>query len=97
MRRSQLVLIGVVSGLLSVLLAVAVNVATGGELPGPLAAVSWLAWPAVGLLAVAGIWLAYLQQRVSDVDTGAAPASPRSRCASRTSTAAGSPTASCSR
>ena len=41
-----------VSTLLSIALAVAVNVATGGSLPGPLAGGEWLAWPLVALLAV---------------------------------------------
>jgi hypothetical protein len=63
-----IVLIAVTSGLLSVLLAVAVNVATGGVLPGPLAAVSWLAWPAVGVLGGVGVWLTIWQQRLGDDD-----------------------------
>jgi tetratricopeptide (TPR) repeat protein len=68
-RRGQvLILVAVCSGLLSVLLAVAVNVATGGTIPAPLDNVSWLAWPAVGLLAgvtaVLGIW----QQRLAARD-----------------------------
>jgi tetratricopeptide (TPR) repeat protein len=57
-----IVLIAVTSGLLSVMLAVAVNVATGGTLPGPLSGVSWLAWPAVALLAAIAVALAILQQ-----------------------------------
>jgi len=65
-RRGQIaVLIGIVSGLLSVLLALAVNVATGGRLPGPLDRVAWLAWPAVALLAVIGGALAIWQQRLA--------------------------------
>jgi tetratricopeptide (TPR) repeat protein len=65
-RRGQIaVLIGIVSGLLSVLLAVAVNVATGGELPHPLDRVAWLAWPSVALLAVIGVALAIWQQRLA--------------------------------
>jgi tetratricopeptide (TPR) repeat protein len=76
-RRGQvIVLIAVTSGLLSVLLAVAVNVATGGELPGPLAAVSWLAWPAVGLLGAVGVWLAIWQQRIADADVTGSPDAP---------------------
>ena len=62
MRTRLGVLLAVVSGLFSVLLAVAVNVATGGTLPAPLDAVSWLAWPAVGVLGVAGAGLAFWQQ-----------------------------------
>lgn len=66
MRRERaLALIGVVSGLLSVLLAVAVNVATGGSLPPPLDTVAWLSWPAVGILAVVVVWLAVWQQRLA--------------------------------
>lgn len=61
--RSRLgVLLAIVSGLFSVLLAVAVNVATGGTLPAPLDSMSWLAWPAVGVLGVAGAGLALWQQ-----------------------------------
>ncbi|MFC5005167.1 NB-ARC domain-containing protein [Dactylosporangium cerinum] len=62
MRTRLGVLLAVVSGLFSVLLAVAVNVATGGTLPAPLDEVSWLAWPAVGVLGVAGAALAFWQQ-----------------------------------
>ena len=66
MRRAPVVvLIGVVSGLLSVLLAVAVNVATGGTLPKPLDRVAWLAWPAVGLLGAVAVVLAIWQQRLA--------------------------------
>lgn len=60
----MVVLIAVTSGLLSVLLAVAVNVATGGTLPAPLAGLSWLAWPAVALLALVAVWLAIWQQHL---------------------------------
>jgi tetratricopeptide (TPR) repeat protein/RecA/RadA recombinase len=70
-RGHVIVLIAVTSGLLSVLLAVAVNVATGGVLPGPLAAVSWLAWPAVGVLGAVGVWLTVWQQRLGDDDAPA--------------------------
>jgi tetratricopeptide (TPR) repeat protein len=66
-RRGQVALLLVLtSGLFSVLLAVAVNVATGGRLPGSLAPYAWLAWPAVGALAVAGGLLALWQQRLAD-------------------------------
>ncbi|MEV5782572.1 NB-ARC domain-containing protein [Streptomyces sp. NPDC052287] len=66
MRRERVpALIGVVSGLLSVLLAVAVNVATGGSLPPPLDAVAWLSWPAVGVLAAVVVGLAVWQQRLT--------------------------------
>lgn len=51
-----------ISTLLSVALAVAVNVATGGSLPAPLNKVQWMAWPVVGVLAAAvivvGVWQA---------------------------------------
>ncbi|HTJ35165.1 MAG TPA: NB-ARC domain-containing protein [Dactylosporangium sp.] len=67
MRRGQIgMLLAVTSGLFSVLLAVAVNVATGGTLPGRLGSVSWLAWPAVGVLGLVGIGLAVWQQRIAD-------------------------------
>ncbi|MEU0561137.1 NB-ARC domain-containing protein [Dactylosporangium sp. NPDC006015] len=62
MRSRVGILLAVVSGLFSVLLAVAVNVATGGTLPAPIDAVAWLAWPAVGVLGVAGAGLAFWQQ-----------------------------------
>ncbi|GFJ85190.1 hypothetical protein Phou_093700 [Phytohabitans houttuyneae] len=58
----SIVLIAVTSGLMSVMLAVAVNVATGGTLPGPLSGASWLAWPAVAVLAAIAVTLAILQQ-----------------------------------
>jgi hypothetical protein len=54
----------VVSGLLSVLLAVAVNVATGGELPAPVQPFAWLAWPAVALLALTLTGLTLWQHRL---------------------------------
>ena len=69
-------LIAVTSGLLSVLLAVAVNVATGGVLPQPLDAVSWLAWPAVGLLGAVGVWLAIWQQHLAGTDVAGSPGTP---------------------
>jgi tetratricopeptide (TPR) repeat protein len=60
-RRPILLLFAVVAGLLSVLLAIAVNIATGGQLPGPLASYRGLAWPAVAVLAVATVGLAVWQ------------------------------------
>ncbi|MGN9766508.1 ATP-binding protein [Micromonospora sp. SD12] len=57
-----------VSSLLSVVLAVVVNVATGGELPEPVAAYGWLAWPTVAALALAGVGLALWQHRLGQVD-----------------------------
>ncbi len=68
-----MVLVAMVSGLFSVLLAVAVNVATGGTLPGPLRSVSWLAWPVVGAVAVAGVALAIWQQRLAEPPVAAPP------------------------
>ncbi|MEN3304993.1 MAG: hypothetical protein V7603_1195 [Micromonosporaceae bacterium] len=66
-RRGQVgLLLVVTSGLFSVLLAVAVNVATGGRLPEPLARYAWLAWPAVAALAILGGGLALWQQRLID-------------------------------
>ncbi|MER5915631.1 NB-ARC domain-containing protein [Streptomyces sp. NPDC001982] len=71
MRRQQAIaLIGVLSGLLSVLLAVAVNVATGGSLPAPFDTVAWLSWPAVGVLTVVVGWLAVWQQRLAAPGAG---------------------------
>ncbi len=46
------------STLLSVLLAIAVNVGTGGALPRPVAALAPLAWPLVGVFTVVTVWLA---------------------------------------
>jgi tetratricopeptide (TPR) repeat protein len=78
-RRGQVgLLLVVTSGLFSVLLAVAVNVATGGRLPGPLEPYAWLAWPAVGLLAVTGTGLALWQQRLVDHTLAEVDASPLS-------------------
>jgi tetratricopeptide (TPR) repeat protein len=60
-RRPILLLFAVVAGLLSVLLAIAVNIATGGQLPGPLAPYRGLAWPAVAVLTVTTVGLAIWQ------------------------------------
>lgn len=69
MRRDRgAVYAALVSTLLSVLLAVAVNVGTGGALPGPLGDLAWLAWPLVGVLTAVTVWLA--------VRDGSAPAPP---------------------
>src|SRR5262249_47308456 len=62
------VLIGIRPGRLALLLAVAVNVAPGGALPGPLGRVAWVAWPSVALLAVIGIALAIWQRRLASAD-----------------------------
>ncbi|WP_305788679.1 NB-ARC domain-containing protein [Symbioplanes lichenis] len=58
MGRRSVVVLGVLSGVFSVVTAVAVNVATGGTLPEP------VAWPVVGGLAAAAVALAVWQQRV---------------------------------
>jgi tetratricopeptide (TPR) repeat protein len=73
-RGRVVVLLGITSGVFSVLLAVAVNVATGGTLPGPLRPVSWLAWPAVGLLALLGVGLAIWQQHLAGAPDPGGPA-----------------------
>jgi tetratricopeptide (TPR) repeat protein len=65
MRHRVVPLLVVTSGLFSVLLAVAVNVATGGVLPGALRPYGWLAWPLVVLLAVVGVALGWWQQRLT--------------------------------
>src|SRR4051812_46923486 len=77
-RRGRVViLLGITSGVFSVLLAVAVNVATGGTLPGPLRPVAWLAWPAVGLLGTLGVVLAFWQQQLAGTSPSvAAPSAP---------------------
>jgi len=70
-RRGQvLILLALASGVMSVLLAVAVNVATGGTLPGPLAGYAGWAWPAVGLLAVVTVALAFWQQNLQERSSG---------------------------
>ncbi|MGW4946043.1 ATP-binding protein [Actinoplanes sp. NPDC004185] len=66
MRHRVVPLLVVTSGLFSVLLAVAVNVATGGVLPGALRPYTWLAWPLVGLVAVVGVALGWWQQRLAE-------------------------------
>ncbi|MFI5909573.1 ATP-binding protein [Dactylosporangium sp. NPDC051541] len=77
MRRGQVgVLLAVTSGLFSVLLAVAVNVATGGSLPGSLQHVAWLAWPAVGVLGLIGVGLAVWQQHLASAPAVEAPGVP---------------------
>ncbi|MGH9214138.1 MAG: ATP-binding protein [Acidimicrobiales bacterium] len=62
MARGRKVALIATSTVLSVALAVAVNVATGGSLPEPLDTWQWLAWPLVGALALAvivvGLWQA---------------------------------------
>ncbi|MCZ7373532.1 ATP-binding protein [Micromonospora sp. WMMC250] len=66
-----------VSSLLSVVLAVVVNVATGGELPGPVAAYGWLAWPLVVVLTLTGVGLALWQHRLGQTSQpSAAPVPP---------------------
>jgi tetratricopeptide (TPR) repeat protein len=51
--RGRKALLLAISTVLSVALAVAVNVATGGSLPEPVDRLQWAAWPLVGLLALA--------------------------------------------
>ncbi|MFF7209100.1 tetratricopeptide repeat protein [Streptomyces sp. NPDC008238] len=57
-------LLALASGVVSVALAVAVNVATGGVLPPALRPLAGWAWPAVGAGAVAAAGLALWQQRL---------------------------------
>ncbi len=79
MRHRVVPLLVVTSGLFSVLLAVAVNVATGGVLPGALRPYTWLAWPLVGLLAVVGVALGWWQQRLAEPEAAGAVAAPAHR------------------
>ncbi|GAB4102939.1 hypothetical protein GCM10028790_19580 [Micromonospora taraxaci] len=66
-----------VSSLLSVVLAVVVNVATGGELPEPVAAYGWLAWPTVVVLTLTAVGLALWQHRLGQTSQpSAAPVPP---------------------
>jgi tetratricopeptide (TPR) repeat protein len=60
------VLLLATSTLLSVGLAVAVNVATGGSLPGPLDGARWVAWPLVAALGVAVAAVAAWEARADD-------------------------------
>jgi tetratricopeptide (TPR) repeat protein len=71
MRHRVVPLLVVTSGLFSVLLAVAVNVATGGQLPVALRPYTWLAWPLAGLLAVVGVALGWWQQRLAGPEPSA--------------------------
>ena len=64
-RRRTALLIGL-SSVLSVALAVAVNVATGGSLPGPAGRLQRLAWPLVGLLLVAVVAVGVWEYRAGD-------------------------------
>ena len=76
MRRGY-VLVALASASMSVLLAVAVNVATGGELPGPLAPLQPFAWPAVALSAMVTAVLAFWQQQSTADQPEWVPAEPR--------------------
>lgn len=60
------VLLIALSSVLSVALAVAVNVATGGSLPGPAGRLQWLAWPLVALLLVAVVGVSIWEVRSDD-------------------------------
>ncbi|MFE7772768.1 tetratricopeptide repeat protein [Streptomyces sp. NPDC057445] len=64
------------SGLLSVLLAVAVNVATGGALPPTMAPLVPVAWPLVGALTVVTGWVAIRQSRSLRPPAGPGRADP---------------------
>jgi NB-ARC domain len=74
------VLLIAISTVLSVALAVAVNVATGGSLPEPFGQVKWLAWPLVAALAAAlvvvGAWQAPRSERRHRAPRGAAAVRP---------------------
>ncbi|MEW2441867.1 ATP-binding protein [Micromonospora marina] len=59
------------------MLAVVVNVATGGELPEPVATYGWLAWPTVAVLALTGVGLAVWQHRLGQASRpSASPVTP---------------------
>jgi len=72
-RALVLVALALASAVTSVLLAVAVNVATGGELPGRLAPLEPLAWPAVAVASLVTAVLAYWQQRPAGPPVTAPP------------------------
>lgn len=55
MARGRKLALIAISTVLSVALAVAVNVATGGSLPEPVDGWQWLAWPVVAALAGAAV------------------------------------------
>jgi NB-ARC domain len=61
------VLLIALSSVLSVALAVAVNVATGGDLPGPMHRLQWLAWPLVGVLMIAVVMVSVSQVRADRI------------------------------
>lgn len=78
--RLGLALLALLSTVLSVLLAVMVNVATGGALPPPLSSYQYLAWPAIGLLAVVTMGIVFWQlllQRGTAGDLAPEPDSDR--------------------
>ncbi|MFI5955288.1 ATP-binding protein [Cryptosporangium sp. NPDC051539] len=78
MRRGLvLVALASASAVTSVLLAVAVNVATGGELPGGLAPLEPWAWPAVAIAGLITALLALWQQRPVPAAPERAPADGR--------------------
>jgi len=70
-RRRVVIVLASASSLLSVVLAVAVNVATGGTLPGSVGWLKGLAWPLVVVLALVTVVFAVWQQRVVE-DPGSA-------------------------
>jgi tetratricopeptide (TPR) repeat protein len=72
LRRHVVSLVAAVSTLVSLVLGVVVNIATGGVLPAPLDRLSWLAWPAFAVVGALGVGLAIAQQRLA----GAAPTEP---------------------
>ncbi|MEU4422478.1 NB-ARC domain-containing protein [Actinoplanes sp. NPDC024001] len=74
--RGVLVSLVITSSLLPVALGVAVNVATGGTLPGPLRPLTALAWPVVGVLTVITAALAIWQARHSAAPAAPVPARP---------------------
>ncbi|MBG0564522.1 ATP-binding protein [Actinoplanes aureus] len=72
--RGVLVSLVISSSLLPVALGVAVNVATGGTLPGPLSPLTALAWPVVGVLTITTAALAVVQSRPVPREPGTRPA-----------------------
>ncbi|MFI7575599.1 ATP-binding protein [Micromonospora sp. NPDC049497] len=78
-RRHVAVLLAIVSSLLSVMLALVVNIATGGRLPGSVAPYEWLAWPLLGLMTVATAGLAVWQHHLNQDASQPSPPPPPAR------------------
>jgi hypothetical protein len=75
-RQRRTALLVALSSVLSVALAVAVNVATGGSLPGAAAKLQLLAWPVVAVLLVAVVMVSVWEVRANRGPAGPVPLRP---------------------